>query len=76
MGKSPEKGAENLLYLMHTPNAKLVSGEYYAKSQVTEITKESNDLQMASRLVFETQKLLGEFLNNGEFNFQNLNSGE
>jgi len=50
IGKSAKKGARTLIHLIETPKANLVSGEYYAKSKVTAITKESNDMKMAVKL--------------------------
>ena len=51
MGKSVEKGAKTHLHLIDTPSSKLVSGEYYANSKLTQTTKESNDLNTAKKLM-------------------------
>jgi NAD(P)-dependent dehydrogenase (short-subunit alcohol dehydrogenase family) len=50
IGKSAKKGARTLIHLIESSKSELVSGEYYAKSKVTPITKESNDMQMAEKL--------------------------
>ena len=51
IGKSPEKGAQTLLYLARKPKTELLSGEYYADRKVTKTTKESNDMQLAKKLM-------------------------
>ncbi len=51
IGKSSEKGAKTHLHLIDTPSSKLVSGEYYANSKLTQTTKESNDLDTAKKLM-------------------------
>ena len=53
MGKSPEKGAKTLLYLINTPESKLQSGEYYDNQKVKSITPESRDMVVAAKL-YET----------------------
>jgi len=50
MGKSPEAGAKTLLYLVHSPKKSLVSGEYYAKEELSEASKPSYDLVAAKML--------------------------
>ena len=53
-GLPPEKGASTLIYLAQENKAKLVSGEYYSKKKVKKITKQSNDLSVAQRLLDTT----------------------
>lgn len=62
MGKSPEKGAENLLFLSETDREHLVSGAYYADKQVTKTTEESYDLESAARLLNVIRSYLEEFI--------------
>lgn len=62
MGKSPEKGAENLLFLCRTDNKDLQTGEYYAKMRVKKITKESYDLSMAKKLIDLSKGYLAPYL--------------
>ena len=62
MGKSPEKGAENLLFLCNSDNKDLQSGEYYAKKKVKKITKESYDLSMANNLISLSKEYLEPYL--------------
>ena len=62
MGKSPEKGAETLLFLMNTSSEGLVSGEYYVNNKVKKITKESYDLVLAEKLMATTKSYLAPFL--------------
>lgn len=58
MGKSVEKGAKTHLYLIDSPSSKLVSGEYYANSKLTQTTKESNDFDTAKKLMEVIQSYL------------------
>ena len=58
IGKSPEKGADTLYYLMTTALDDLKSGEYYTNKKIKEITEESYDLQGAKKL----EDLLQEYL--------------
>jgi NAD(P)-dependent dehydrogenase (short-subunit alcohol dehydrogenase family) len=62
MGKSPEKGAQTLNYLMETPKNQLQTGEYYAKQKVTQTTPESYNLASASQLLHELKKYLQPYL--------------
>ena len=66
MGKSPEKGAENLLFLCNSDNQNLISGEYYAKMRVKKITKESYDLSMAKKLISISKDYLSPYLKNSD----------
>ena len=59
---APEKGAETLLYLATTSNEDLVSGEYYTKSHVAKITKESYDMDMAEELLALIKKYLKKYI--------------
>jgi len=60
IGKSPEKGAQTLLYLAQKPKTKLLSGEYYANRKVTKTTKESNDLNLAKKLMDVIEEYIKE----------------
>lgn len=58
-GKSPEKGAETLVYLVETPTKQLKSGAFYANSHVKKTTtKESNDLELAEKLEKEIKSFI------------------
>ena len=70
MGKSPEKGAQTLLHLVNTPTGNLTSGEYYANNKVTKITEESNDLEMAAKLLGVTRQYLSAHLNGSSLIFE------
>lgn len=61
MGTTPEKGAKNLSYLIHTDAADLVNGEYYAKQKVKSITAESHDMEMAKQLLEVIKTYLDRF---------------
>jgi NAD(P)-dependent dehydrogenase (short-subunit alcohol dehydrogenase family) len=51
VGKSPEKGAENLIYLVHEDVEKLENGAYYKNKVATKTdTKASYDLVLAEKL--------------------------
>lgn len=71
MGSSPKKGAQTLIYLTETNNTDLTSGEYYAKKKVTKITDESNDLEVANRLLEETKKYLNDYIKKSSLIFKN-----
>lgn len=62
MGKSPEKGAVNLLYLCNSKVDDLVSGEYYMNSKVKDITMQSYDLEMASQLLDVSKEYLKDYI--------------
>lgn len=62
MGKSPEEGAENLLYLCNADGDDLVSGEYYMNNTVKDITMQSYDLQMASQLLDVSKEYLKDYI--------------
>lgn len=50
MGKSPEKGAQTLIYLATQPKENLTSGAYYYKQMVTQSSKESYNLTTAKKV--------------------------
>lgn len=50
-GKSKEKGAKTHLHLIQEPTKLLTSGAYYANSKVTKATENSNDIEMAEKLL-------------------------
>ncbi|MBK6951545.1 MAG: SDR family NAD(P)-dependent oxidoreductase [Crocinitomicaceae bacterium] len=50
MGKSPEKGAQTLIYLVTQPKKNLTSGAYYYKQMITQSSKESYNLATAKKV--------------------------
>ncbi|MCK5536779.1 MAG: SDR family NAD(P)-dependent oxidoreductase [Bacteroidales bacterium] len=50
-GKTPKKGAETLIYLATNSEAKKISGEYFAKSKVKNTKGNSNNMEMAAKLI-------------------------
>jgi hypothetical protein len=50
-GKSPEKGARNLLYLARANEIDLENGAYYKDKKSDKATEYSRDMQVARRLV-------------------------
>lgn len=69
-GKSPEKGAETLIYLVTKPTSELKTGEFYANKQVKKTkTKESNDLELAEKL----EKAVKSFIDS-KFDYISLKS--
>jgi NAD(P)-dependent dehydrogenase (short-subunit alcohol dehydrogenase family) len=62
MGKSAEKGAENLLFLSNNEEDELVSGEYYMNNKVKKITRQSYDLNMALALLARSRDYLKEYI--------------
>ena len=69
MGKSVEKGARTHLYLYNTDQDKLTSGEYYARSKVTQTTNESYDMKTAKQLLNRGQEYLKTYIPKGDENF-------
>lgn len=51
MGKSPEKGAKTLSFLIETDTKNLTSGEYYAKNKITKTTEESYEIPNGEKLI-------------------------
>ena len=49
MGKSPEKGAETLTYLIGTPASKLTSGEYYSNNTIHNLSAQQEQATTAQR---------------------------
>jgi NAD(P)-dependent dehydrogenase (short-subunit alcohol dehydrogenase family) len=62
MGKSPEKGAQTLSFLIETPNSELKSGEYYADKKITATTKESYDMEVAHKLLLTINTFLIQYV--------------
>lgn len=62
MGTSPEKGAENLIFLTETPAEKLESGAYYAKFKPAKTTPESYDMEVAGQLLVRAGQYLAPYL--------------
>lgn len=50
LGKNPEKGAETSIYLASSPEVKNISGEYFEKKKIRKSSKESYNLDLASKL--------------------------
>ncbi len=63
MGTSPEKGAENLLFLANAPKSSLENGGYYANKKITETTKESYDLILAEQMMEQVKRYLSSYIN-------------
>ncbi|MDX1652372.1 MAG: SDR family NAD(P)-dependent oxidoreductase [Brumimicrobium sp.] len=60
-GKSLEKGAETLVYLVKTPADKLKSGEYYADKKVKKTdTSVSRNIDVARKLESEIKEMIRE----------------
>lgn len=62
MGTSLANGAKTHIHLIDTPANALTNGEYYAKSKVTKITPESNDLEAAEKLLGVVREYVKEFV--------------
>lgn len=62
MGKTPEKGAETLSFLIEQKPKDLVSGEYYAYNQVTKTTTQSYDMVVAEKLLKTVQVYLKDYI--------------
>lgn len=60
MGKSPEKGAQTLNYLIERPKSELKSGEYYVDKAIKASSKESYNLEVADKLL----ALIGKYIQN------------
>ena len=54
---SPEKGAETIVYLASSPDAKSLSGEYLEKLKVKKSSDESYNEEIAQRLWDVSAKL-------------------
>jgi NAD(P)-dependent dehydrogenase (short-subunit alcohol dehydrogenase family) len=63
MGKSPEKGAQTLIYLLENDKNVLRGGEYYAYKQVKKITPQSYNLETAEKLLTVIKEYLKSCLN-------------
>lgn len=62
MGKSPEMGARNLLFLVRAHNKDLSPGGYYADQKLEKTTDESYDMNMAQELHHVCRKYLRTYL--------------
>jgi NAD(P)-dependent dehydrogenase (short-subunit alcohol dehydrogenase family) len=62
IGISPKKGSETLVYLARADKTQLVSGEYYALKAVKKTTPESNDMQVAQRLLDKLKTYLAKYI--------------
>jgi NAD(P)-dependent dehydrogenase (short-subunit alcohol dehydrogenase family) len=63
MGKSPEKGAQTLIYLVTQDKGNLTSGAYYQNQKVSQSSKESYNLTTAKRL----ESLVNQYLQKVNF---------
>lgn len=61
MGKSPEKGAETLSFLIDSSKSALTSGSYYLNQKVAPTSKQSNDLKKGQELFDVIQQYLKPF---------------
>ncbi|MNG38355.1 hypothetical protein D3C84_1260300 [compost metagenome] len=48
--RTPEKGAETLVWLADTDDKNLVSGRYYAEKQVGTLSEQANNMKAAKKL--------------------------
>jgi NAD(P)-dependent dehydrogenase (short-subunit alcohol dehydrogenase family) len=62
LGKSAEKGAQTLSYLIENHSENLSSGEYYANKKITVTTKESYDMEVAEKLLTVIKAYLKPYL--------------
>lgn len=62
MGKSPEKGAKTLSYLIEKPGTELMTGEYYVNKAVTSTTRESYDMTVAEKLRHTAAEYLAKYI--------------
>ncbi len=58
IGKSPEKGAETLVYLALNDEIKSFSGEYFANKKIVKSKGETYNMEMAERLIKELEKMV------------------
>jgi NAD(P)-dependent dehydrogenase (short-subunit alcohol dehydrogenase family) len=58
-GASPEKGARTSIYLASSPDVRKVSGEYFANQKPKASSRESYDMEVASRLWEVAEKYVG-----------------
>jgi NAD(P)-dependent dehydrogenase (short-subunit alcohol dehydrogenase family) len=72
MGTSPEKGAQNLIFLTETPAEKLESGAYYAKFKPVKTTPESYDMEVAGQLLERARAYLAPFLKQASVIFEGI----
>ncbi|MEO0597455.1 MAG: short-chain dehydrogenase, partial [Chloroflexota bacterium] len=58
-GKSPEEGAETNIYLAASPEAKGITGKYWADKQQKQSNKASYDVDAQERLWSISEELVG-----------------
>lgn len=61
-GLSIEKGAQTLIFLAKEPKNNLISGEYYTRNSVKQITKESYDMTVAEKLFDVSKMYLSKYI--------------
>ena len=50
MGKDPQIGAENSIFLASSESVKNTTGEYFVKNKIKKSSKESYDMNLAEKL--------------------------
>ena len=70
MGISPEKGAKTLIYLAEEDKQKLITGDYYYKKEVKEITKQSYDMIVAQKLLGKLEIYLKDYISDPSLIFE------
>lgn len=78
IGISAQKGAKTLIYLAEENKHFLVSGEYYYKKQVTQTSPQSNDMEVAQRLLEKFEVYLKDFIGTPSliFEVENVSRGD
>lgn len=71
-GRSPEKGAESLIYLAQSTNDELHSGAFYKDCTVRKTTDYSYDLEVAKKLEQRIEKDLQKLLPERQSELQNI----
>ena len=61
-GLSIEKGAQTLIFLAKEPKNNLISGEYYTRLKIKQITKQSYDMAVAEKLFAVSKTYLAKYI--------------
>ena len=64
------KGAQTLIYLAEENKTNLVSGEYYTKKKVKKITKQSNDMIVAQKLLDKLEVYIRDYISDPTLIFE------
>ncbi|MCK5559885.1 MAG: SDR family oxidoreductase [Thermoplasmata archaeon] len=59
ISKSPTKGAETSIYLASSLDVQNITGEYFAKNQISKSSKQSYDMKLAERLWKLSEEYIG-----------------